>query len=234
MAQTIITAGDATSGGIVAAGGNDGTMVLQTGAAGSKVNALAIDAAGNATFYGAVNQPMINNTGAASDVTLAINQQAYIDVSASTSTALKIATADNQMYEVVMMMSGNGNTTGYPILSPNNTTYTNFIYHTGIVEYAGSASYLGDYQSGFPLCRNGDIRQTRAIISTKTTSKSLTYTGASYWGGSGLYWCSAIAVWLSVAANSSAASDTTTAWTSLGTITFPVAATGRIYIKRLA
>ena len=56
MAQTTITAGDATSGGIVATGGNDGTMVLQTGPAGSKVNALAIDAAGTPTF---IKQPIV-------------------------------------------------------------------------------------------------------------------------------------------------------------------------------
>ena len=50
MAQTIITAGDATSGGIVAAGGNDGTMVLQTGPAGGKVNALSFASDGTPTF----------------------------------------------------------------------------------------------------------------------------------------------------------------------------------------
>jgi hypothetical protein len=46
MTQTIITAGDATNG-LVQAAGNDGTLVIQTGPNGAKVNALSIDAAGN-------------------------------------------------------------------------------------------------------------------------------------------------------------------------------------------
>ena len=43
MTQTIITAGDA-SAGLIQSAGNDGTLVLQTGAAGSKVNALSFAA----------------------------------------------------------------------------------------------------------------------------------------------------------------------------------------------
>jgi hypothetical protein len=45
MTQNIITAGD-LSNPIVFAGGNDGTLVIQTGPAGAKVNALSISPAG--------------------------------------------------------------------------------------------------------------------------------------------------------------------------------------------
>jgi hypothetical protein len=45
MTQTIITAGDA-SAGLAQSAGNDGTLVLQTGPAGGKVNALIADVAG--------------------------------------------------------------------------------------------------------------------------------------------------------------------------------------------
>ena len=45
MTQSIITAGDA-SAGLVTQAGNDGTLVLQVGPAGSKVDALTITAAG--------------------------------------------------------------------------------------------------------------------------------------------------------------------------------------------
>jgi len=179
-------------------------------------------------------QQVINNTGASADVSLAVGQLAYVDVSAATTALLRIATGDNQLYELNLQMTGNGNTSGYPILSPNNASYTNFIYHTGIAESGGSAVNLGDYQSGFPLCRNGDIRQTRVTLSTKTTSKHATYLGAVYYTATAVYWSSGIANWLSAASNSAATTDTTTAWTSLGTVAFPVAATGRIYIRRLA
>lgn len=50
MTQTIITAGDATVNNVAIQGGDDGTMVLKVGAAGSKVNALSFAADGTATF----------------------------------------------------------------------------------------------------------------------------------------------------------------------------------------
>lgn len=46
---TIITAGDA-SNGIQASSGNDGALTIQTGAAGSKVDAIAMDTNGQATL----------------------------------------------------------------------------------------------------------------------------------------------------------------------------------------
>jgi hypothetical protein len=49
MSQTIITAGDASSG-LVQAAGNDGTLVLQSGAAGAKVNAVIYAADGTPTM----------------------------------------------------------------------------------------------------------------------------------------------------------------------------------------
>jgi hypothetical protein len=55
MSQTIITAGDA-SAGLVSSAGNDGTLVLQSGAAGSKVNALSFAADGTPTL---IKQPVV-------------------------------------------------------------------------------------------------------------------------------------------------------------------------------
>ena len=49
MTQTIITAGDA-SAGLTQSAGNDGTLVLQTGPAGSKVNAITLAADGTPTL----------------------------------------------------------------------------------------------------------------------------------------------------------------------------------------
>ena len=50
MTQTTITAGDATVNNVAIQGGDDGTMVLKVGAAGSKVNALSFAADGTATL----------------------------------------------------------------------------------------------------------------------------------------------------------------------------------------
>ena len=76
MAQTIITAGDATSGGIVAAGGNDGTMVLQTGPAGGKVNALALDSTGKVSLVGQTVSASSTNT-VTNKVAIVINGTTY-------------------------------------------------------------------------------------------------------------------------------------------------------------
>jgi len=51
--SSIITAGDATNGASLTAGSN-GTLILQSGLAGAKVNALTIDAAGAVTASGGV------------------------------------------------------------------------------------------------------------------------------------------------------------------------------------
>lgn len=55
MTQSLITAGDA-SNGLVSSAGNDGTLVLQTGAAGAKVSALILAADGTPTL---LKQPVV-------------------------------------------------------------------------------------------------------------------------------------------------------------------------------
>lgn len=56
MPATTITAGDATNGSAVTAGGNDGTLKLQTGPAGAKVDAVTFAADGTPTF---IKQPVL-------------------------------------------------------------------------------------------------------------------------------------------------------------------------------
>lgn len=63
MSQSIITAGDASVGGIIAPG-NDGTLLIQTGAAGSKVSAINIAADGTPTFLKPIaSQGALDNIG---------------------------------------------------------------------------------------------------------------------------------------------------------------------------
>lgn len=70
MPQNIITAGDATSGGIITSGGNDGTLLIQTGPAGGKVSAINIDATGVPTF---LKPPKLDATASPSRVELNTN-----------------------------------------------------------------------------------------------------------------------------------------------------------------
>lgn len=233
MTATTITAATATTGQATTAG-NDGTLVLQTGPAGSPVNALTLDASGNATFVGSMlgNLSLINLGSASSDVSLLIGQTGYIDYTAQTSQALHVATADNQAYEMIIMAAGNGNTAAVTTLSPNNTTYTNFFATEGAGDSGGSVIGYGQYNNAFVLSVSHDIRQGRYFISTKTTSKVVSAHVAGV-NTLNLYWVNFICAWQAVA-SSIGAGDTTTVWTSLGTITFPIASTGRVLIKRVA
>ena len=173
-------------------------------------------------------QQLVNNTGASSDITLAIGQQAYVDVSAATTAALKIATGDNQEYEIKLNMVGNTGSTGNTGLQPNNNSgLTNlFLYGLSTID-----SYATGYTSSFMLGSYSDIRAVTAKVSTKTASKTVLYHSHGISSGS-VYSSVGGSSWVAVA--SAIASDTTTAWTSLGTVIFPVAATGRSYIRRLA
>lgn len=64
MVASVLTAGDASTG-LAQTGGNDGTFALQVGPAGSKVNAVSIDAVGNVKLLGAqqLGQIVTTQTG---------------------------------------------------------------------------------------------------------------------------------------------------------------------------
>jgi len=63
MATSIISAGDASNLGLQTTGGDDGALVLRSGAAGAKVDALSIAASGTATFVGEVAGVSAINSG---------------------------------------------------------------------------------------------------------------------------------------------------------------------------
>ena len=177
---------------------------------------------------------LINNTGAGSDISLAIGRTAYVDVSAATSAQLSIATGDNQAYAIEIIMQGNTGSVGNVILDPNNTTYSNFFVGNGIAASGGSTGAFSVYTSGFLLAYAQDVRHAYARVSTKTISKSVLSHAEGINTTPTTYTTELSSHWQASASSAGGAGDTTTAWTSLGTVTFPVAATGRILITRIA
>jgi hypothetical protein len=173
----------------------------------------------------------VNNTGASSDLSLSIGQSAYIDFSAVASVPLHIACGDNQSYEMEVRCIGNTGSTSGTTLNPNNATHTNFFVWGQVFNLSTSPSANGGFLSGF-IIAGSDIRYRKLFISTTTISKTVISTGYSYLSSSqGLSVDSMGSSW-QAAANSNTVSDTTTPWTSLGTVTFPVPATGRIIVRR--
>jgi hypothetical protein len=177
---------------------------------------------------------LLNFTGIGSDQTLAIGQTAYVDVAAATTALLYTATGDNQRYEIICAMVGNSATAGNTVLSPNNTSYTNFFINDVRTMATSSQSQLSAYGNGFTLAYGMDPKRIHAYVSTKTNSKNVEFKSHGLTSTPTSYLTDGCGYWLGTASSSGAATDTTTAWNSLGTITFPVAATGRIFIKRLA
>ena len=232
---TLLTAGDATTGAVITSG-SDGIIKIQTGPAGAKVDALTIDAAGNITVLGALTAAasVFDNSAAATDVALLLGQTAYYDLTAATSKALKIACADNQAYEMTLVLQGNGNVgISQTTLSPNNTTYTNSFSSVSQFANTGGTSFNGGFTSAFAVAYRGDIRNSRSVISTKTASKTVVTTSLQFSTNTSLEVSETASAW-QASASSNTLGDTSTAWTSLGTLTFPVAVTGRVYVKRVA
>jgi hypothetical protein len=185
---------------------------------------------------GAVNlsAPIFSGTSLATDVPLNVGQTITYDITAQTSYALHIATGDNQLYELSLEIQGSATgSAGTCFLNPNNNTFANFFRFDVTATSGAAVSAGGGYQSAFVLAYNQEVRGADCKISTKTISKwvrgsayGLVNSPTSYMSMHATHW--------QAAASSVGVGDTTTAWTSLGTITFPVAATGRIIVRRLA
>lgn len=167
-----------------------------------------------------------------SDYYLKPGEIVYIDFTNATTAPLNIATVEGE-YELTII--GNGTNTTYTAsptyLRPNNTTYGNAFSY---LEYgkeistsdAGGSKTLDSYGTGsHPGIQIAyqQLLKCNYIITTYTTAKCIT--------GSHIRKSSATAhvffrnhvIW----------ENTTTPWTSLGTIAFPFAHSGKIIIKRI-
>ena len=185
-----------------------------------------IDAPTSLPVGGTAGQEIIDLTSATSDYLLGIGETAKITYTSATSVPLHIATQEG-LYEFTI--SGNLSTTvandnNISVL-PNNTTYSAQFTEVGYKISSGNSSaiVLDASTNQFNTAWSNAV-SANLSISTKTTAKTLQgtvlnkrvngttehFTISSFWN------------------------NTSTAWTSLGTITFPFAQSGIIVIKRIA
>jgi hypothetical protein len=172
-------------------------------------------------------------TNATSDFSLAIGSVAIRDFTAVTTVPLYISTSDNSIYEIIINASGTTGSTVGTSLNPNNTTYTNFFttqYSTTLGAAVGGTTF---YASNFTIAISCDPRYIRVIACTKTASKSVEFVCVGKESTSARS-SQGTTLWHVTASDQGSAPNTATAWTSLGTIVFPVANTGRVFIRRLA
>ena len=168
---------------------------------------------------------LLNLTGyAGSDVQLGIGQIAVYDVSAITTLALRIATGDNQEYSLrIRPTLLAGASISVANLQPNNTnTGAGAIQRNGFQSAnAASITPFSLNENIFNLCVGATVQRITAEICTRTNLKSIESrfrnidTTTHYTGMIQSYW-----------------TDTTTPWSSLGTLNFGAALTGRIMVKR--
>jgi len=163
----------------------------------------------------------INLSSATSDYSLTVGQVAYISFSNATSVPLHIATTNGTYYELNLACSTTSGTYSGVYLNPNNTTYSSAFT---FIEYWNSVSGGSFYTTTFSAFRIGwGVAVSIAFISNFTTLKNARVleldTGFSPNGAANtaIQW-----------------NDTTTSWTSLGTVTFPQATTGYVLVRRLA
>lgn len=182
--------------------------------------------AGWAAASDGTTKQIIDLTSATSDYLLGVGETAKITYTSATSVPLHIATQEG-LYEFTI--SGNLSTTvandnNISVL-PNNTTYSAQFTEVGYKISSGnnSAIILDASTNQFNTAWSNAV-SANLSISTKTTAKTLQgtvlnkrvngttehFTISSFWN------------------------NTSTAWTSLGTITFPFAQSGIIVIKRIA
>jgi len=167
----------------------------------------------------------VNLTGATSDYELQVGEEAYIEFSNATTVPLRISVVENGMYYNLLYIyaPSSQSVDSAIMLLPNNTTYTNQIVaqslwtDTGNVIRAESRTY-----SAFSLTRYPSIKLF--IVNTHILYKHvflIDNDDKTYNGYGRLHWLSQY--W----------DNTTTPWTSLGTITAPENISGYILIRRL-
>jgi len=168
----------------------------------------------------------VDLSNATSDYELKVGEEAIIRFTNRTSVPLRITTQSGTYYECHLICSNTGGTSGaiYSgiFLNPNNTTYNNaFVYAQLLRVSTGGLSGYFTYSS----FRIGWAFTNAVFYITNYTQYKNIRGFQDIYGVSEGY--PAIIIY------STNWRDTITAWTSLGTITFPQPTSGYILVRRL-
>lgn len=173
-----------------------------------------------ATYFGSV----VDHTADGSGYVLSPGESIFKTFSAATSIPLYVTTAQG-IYDILIVgdrsvsVSNNNSIT----LSPNGTTYSNAIRRVETYNTTGSTLGGGNsLQSEFKLSEALLVYSIIKVF-TFTTGKAVQVNNLIIDTGPTLYREEESQTW----------EDTTTVWSSLGTLTFPFAQSGTILIKRV-
>lgn len=179
------------------------------------------------TFNSGGGHTYVNLDAQSSDYNLGVNEIGVRTFSGVQTVPLNVATGDGRIYRVVVSTySPSPGTTGGSTTAvfwrPNNTTYTGAFLYREMFRSDGSFSSTVATTDAFRIGVSAIFAEM--TVQTRTATK-LIYGQGIYWGTSGntgtAYTFSSI--W----------NNTSVAWTSLGTILFPITTSGVILIERI-
>lgn len=208
--------------GATGAAGADGVGIPSGGTAGQVLAKI------DGTDY---NSQWVNSitcitdtTSASPDYSLAVGEVAKITYSSSTSVALNIATVADGEYELILRANTlpSSPTNGNVALRANNTTYTNAFNRQYHFIANGNGGQGQATESDILIGVNGAI-QSRVLISTRTGMKAALSNLMGRSNDNTYTEQNASIVW----------GDTSTVWSSLGTVAFPGSSSGTIIVRRI-
>jgi hypothetical protein len=152
-----------------------------------------------------------------------VGEEAYISFNNATSVPLRIATENNRIYEIILQFTVNISLSSvYTFLNPNNTTYSSSFSHCLFYWNSGGGSAWTFYTTTDSAFRISN--QTAHTYMILETFRRIIKGIISYeFGDAHIGYEIFASKW----------QNTTTAWTSLGTFTFPQSMSGVILVRRL-
>jgi len=168
----------------------------------------------------------VDLTNASSDYMLQVGEEAIVNFDNINSVPLHIATQSGTYYEMRIVNSNmyatSGGNGGSVFLLPNNTWYNTVFKRSSIFRYSASSSSEYSYVEGF-TCGTAYTHSISYVVNY-TQYKNL----INYFDSYGVNIYSPLLYITSIDWE-----DTTTTWTSFGTITFPQQASGYVLVRRL-
>lgn len=177
-------------------------------------------------YYNGTTSDMTGYSGA--DIVANIGDKFTYTLSGTNSLPLRIATGNNQVYKLYWTGKANaGASTNTWTFSINNTTYAGTIFW--LTTYGNSASgtqtVSGLTQGLLTIAFAGDLKTFEATLYTQTDSKRGIVTNAKCGGVAGANY---------IINSTYESTDTTTAWTSLGTLASADSMVGTLIVERVA
>jgi hypothetical protein len=165
---------------------------------------------------------IVDVTTASPDRTLAINETVYLDVVAQSLVPLNVACGTDEIYEVIGFGTHTTGGDGHTLFRPNNASDT--LNHIIRANYSANTLSAGSAATVNTVGLNigyGNLQSLNMLISTRTLAKRLQCSSV---GNNATNYATLMGiVW----------NDTTTVWSSLGTLSFPSAWTGMVTVRRI-